>query len=124
MPFSVADEVPTTVAAPVVALGADCAKTGADDNPIIDHGKIIDKEGRKVSMIESLAADDQGNVFMVGSWYSLSSDEASHQYIWQGLKDGFADMSDTYKKAKVRKHMLMNRGQFFSFVNVFDDIKR
>lgn len=94
------------------------------DSHIIDHGKIVDQKGRRVSMIESLAADDQGNIFMIGSWYSLSSDEASYQYIWQGLKDDFADICDTYEEAQVYKHMVMHRGQFFSFVNVSEDIKR
>jgi hypothetical protein len=96
----------------------------ATDKGVIDHGKIIDQEGRKVSMIESLAADDKGNVFMNGSWYSLSADEASHQYIWQGLKDSYADMCDTFKTARVQEHMVMHHGQFFSFINVSKDIKK
>ena len=39
------------------------------DNTIIDHGAIVDQDGRKPRMINSLAADDKGRVFMMGSWY-------------------------------------------------------
>ena len=96
----------------------------ATDKGVTDHGKIIDKDGRKVSMIESLAVNDKDDVFMNGSWYSLSEDEASHQYIWQGLKDSYTDMCDTFKTARVKEHMVMHHGQFFSYVNVSKDIKK
>ena len=94
------------------------------NNRIIDHGKIVDQDGRHVSMIESLAANSKGNVFMSGSWNSLSKEESSYQYIWQGLKDDHANICDTYKDADVHTHKIMHRGQFFSFVNVSKDIKR
>ena len=71
---------------------------------IIDHGKIIDQDGRHVSMIEALAADSKGNVFMTGSWNSLSKEESSYQYIWQGLKDDYANICDTYKNNNVHTH--------------------
>lgn len=91
---------------------------------ITDHGKIIDQDGRHVSMIESLASDNKGNVFMTGSWNSLSKEESTYQYIWQGLKDDFANLCDTYKNSNVGTHKLMHRGQFFSYINVSNDIKR
>jgi len=94
------------------------------NNRITDHGKIVDQDGRHVSMIESLAADDKGNVFMVGSWDSLSTDEQYSQYIWQGLKDDFVNICDTYKDAKVHTHKLMHRGQFFSYVNIPENSKK
>ena len=94
------------------------------NNRIIDHGKIVDQDDRHVSMIESLAADNEGNVFMVGSWDSLSTDEPSSQYIWQGLKDDYVNICDTYKDVEVHTHKLMHRGQFFSYVNVFENVKK
>jgi hypothetical protein len=93
------------------------------DREIIDHGKIIDQEGRHLSMVMSMAADNEGNVFMNGSWDSLSEEESSRQYVWQGLKDAYADICDTYKNAEVGKHKLMPRGQFFSHVHVAKDKK-
>lgn len=101
-----------------------------NSNPqIIDHGKIVDQYNRRPSMIESLAVDDQGNVFMVGSWYSLSPDESSSQYVWGELMDyykdqGYPDVSKTYKDTKYNTHKEMCRGQFFSYVNLSKNIKR
>ncbi len=93
-----------------------------DKGKIIDYGKLVDQDGRHVSMIESLAADDKGNVFMNGSWNSLSPGESSCQYIWQGLKDDFDNICDTYKNTKIHTHKLMHRGQFFSYVNISENI--
>lgn len=90
---------------------------------VTDHGKITDQNGRHISMVESLAADNRGNVFMNGSWDSLSKNESSHQFIWQGLKDDYVNICDTYKNAEVGTHKLMSRGQFFSYVNVANDLK-
>jgi len=100
----------------------------SSDNGIIDHGKIIDQDNRRISMIETLAADDKGNVFMVGSWYALSPDEATHQYVWPGLTEwyiekDYPEVSYTYKDTKRFTHKVMHRGQFFSYVNVSKDIK-
>ncbi|HHT78682.1 MAG TPA: hypothetical protein GXZ93_02650 [Actinobacteria bacterium] len=94
-----------------------------DKQKIIDHGIIIDQDNRNVTMIESMAADDNGNIFFNGSWDSLSVEESSHQYIWQGLKDDYAEMCDTFKGEKINTHKLMNRGQFFSYTNEQDDLK-
>jgi hypothetical protein len=96
-------------------------------NHIIDHGKIVDQENRHVSMIESLAADDRGNVFMQGSWDALSPDESAYAYIWQELRDyfthlGYADTCKTYEDVNDHTHKVMHRGQFFSHVNVSEDI--
>jgi hypothetical protein len=71
------------------------------NNNIIDHGKIVDQDKRIPILLESLAVDDKGNVFIVGGWYSLSPDEATVEYPDKVLK----------------------RGQFFSFGNISEDIK-
>ncbi len=94
------------------------------EGEIIDHGKIVDQDGRHVSMIESLAADHEGNVFMNGSWDSLSKEESSYQYVWQGLKDFHPSIYDTFKDSEVGTYKIMHRGQFFSYTNVSADIKR
>ncbi|MGM0365422.1 MAG: hypothetical protein ACQEP5_02670 [Actinomycetota bacterium] len=93
------------------------------DSKITDHGEITDQDGRHVSMIESLAADNKGNVFMNGSWDSLSEEESSSQYVWQGLKDFDPSIYDTYKDTDANTYKLMHRGQFFSYINVSSDIR-
>ena len=93
------------------------------DGRIVDHGRIVDQDNRHVSMIESLAADDKGNVFMHGSWYAQSPEESSFAYVWQELLDyltglGFPNVRKTLHVAQDHTHKVMHRGQFFSHVNV------
>jgi hypothetical protein len=93
------------------------------ENQVVDHGRIVDQDGRRVSMIEALAADEKGNVFMQGSWYSSSTEESSNQYIWPEMTQyyvelGYTDLVKTYKDAPNHQHMLMHRGQYFSHVQV------
>jgi len=90
---------------------------------LIDHGKIVDQKGRHLTMIEALAADNKGNVFMLGSWDALGPQEASHQFFWPELTQyyielGYPAVAKTYKDAKNYEHKVMNRGQFFSYVHV------
>ena len=51
MPFKVAPVPLTPEAAPVVALGADCANTGAGDNPIIKFNMKISTEAIVISLL-------------------------------------------------------------------------
>ncbi len=71
------------------------------NNTIIDHGAIVDQDGRKPRMINSLAADDKGNVYIMGSWYVKNYREASMQIL-------FSD----YPGERIYK--LVNRGEFFA----------
>ncbi len=92
-------------------------------NQVVDHGRIVDQDNRRVSMIEALAADAKGNVFMQGSWYASSPEESTQQYIWPELTQyyielGFTELVKTYKDAPNHQHKLMHRGQFFSHVNL------
>jgi hypothetical protein len=96
------------------------------NNHVVDHGRIVDQDNRRVSMIESLAVDNKGNVFMLGSWNSSTADELSHQYFWPELTQyyvdlGYSEILKTYKDAQDHKHKVMHRGQFFSYVNVSED---
>jgi len=96
------------------------------DGTVTDHGKIVDGENRRVTMIESLAADSKGNVYMQGTWNSLTEEESSHQYVWPELTEYYAGMGYTpllksYKDAKDYDFKVMHRGQFFSSVNVAKD---
>jgi hypothetical protein len=93
------------------------------NNRLIDHGKIVDQDNRRLTMIESLAADDKGNVFMHGTWDSLTAEESSYQYIWPELTAyyvelGYSEVLKTYNDAENHKHRTMHRGQFFSYVDV------
>lgn len=80
----------------------------AGENRVInDHGKIVDQDGRAARMINSLAADSNGRVYMYGSWYVKSLKESSLQILF----DKFPGQ-DIYK--------LMRRGEFFAFINTKD----
>jgi len=77
-------------------------------------------------MVESLAADSEGNVYMQGTWNSLT-EESSHQYLWPGFTEyyaemGYAPLLKTYEGARNYDYKVMHRGQFFSSVNVAKDI--
>jgi hypothetical protein len=86
---------------------------------VVDHGKIVDQDDRRITMVMSIAADNNGRVYMNGSWGSLSKEESSHQYIWQGLKDDYENICGIYKDAVVGTHKLMHRGQFFSYIDTY-----
>jgi hypothetical protein len=95
----------------------------AGDRSVTDHGKIVDGENRRVTMIESLAADKNGNVYMHGTWDALTAEESSHQYVWPELTEyydemGYSPLLKTYKDAQNYDFKVMHRGQFFSYVNV------
>ena len=68
---------------------------------VIDHGAIIDQEGRRPRMINSLAADERGRVYMVGSWYVKDYREASMQIMFSEHPG-----ENIYK--------LVDRGEFFA----------
>ncbi|KKM02520.1 hypothetical protein LCGC14_1783620 [marine sediment metagenome] len=71
------------------------------DNKVVDHGKLVDQDGRAARFINSMAADDQGRVFMYGSWYIKSYKEATLQYQWAEHPNG-------------RLFKMMDRGEFFA----------
>ncbi len=72
-----------------------------DDRTITDHGKIVDQDGRAARMINSLAADDEGRVYMMGSWYIKSDREASLQVL-------------LFDHPGERLYRLVKRGEFFA----------
>jgi len=72
-----------------------------------DHGRIVDQDGRTPLMIESLAADDAGRVYMVGSWSVNSEEEATLQYVWEG--QGFWPDLEPWKFHR------LERGEFFAW---------
>ena len=93
---------------------------------VIDHGKIVDAEHRRLTMVESLAADEKGNVYLHGTWDSRAADESSHQYVWPELTQYYDEMGYTpllknFKGARDYDFKVMQRGQFFSHVNVARD---
>ena len=66
---------------------------------VTDHGLIVDQAGRTPRMIDSLAADEQGRVYSVGSWRINPGDQPTLQYDWE----------KPLKEFKVTR-----RGQFFA----------
>jgi len=79
-------------------------KEGDDHNIITDHGPLVDAEGRKATMIYALAADENGLVYVYGSWTVKSPKEATLQYQFRAYPNG-----DMFKLAP--------RGEFFAVVN-------
>jgi hypothetical protein len=79
-----------------------------DEGAVIDHGLIVDQKCRTARMIDSLAADQEGRVYSVGSWHILPGDQPTLQYDWE----------KPVKDFKVTK-----RGQFFACCNVSEDIE-
>ena len=77
---------------------------GTDHNVITDHGEIIDQEGRAARMIMSMSADDNGRVYVYGSWHIKTLKEATMQYLLFEYPNG-----DLYR--------LMKRGEFFAVIN-------
>ncbi len=68
---------------------------------ITDHGLIVDQDGRRPWRMQSLAADDQGRVYMVGDWYLNPGDKGTQRY--------------NYPEGKFEDQL---RGQFFAVADV------
>lgn len=75
--------------------------TGGLNQKVTDHGKIVDQDGRACRFINSLAADDEGRVYMNGSFYVNSPKEASLQVLFK-----------THPGEGIYK--LVKRGEFFA----------
>lgn len=80
---------------------------GDDPNVITDHGAIIDQDGRTARMIMSMSADDDGHVFVYGSWHVRTFKEATLQYLLFDYPNG-----DLYK--------LLKRGEFFAVIDTLN----
>jgi hypothetical protein len=77
-----------------------CFRPDADPK-VVDHGAIIDQDGRRPRMINSLAADDKGRVYMMGSWYVNDYREASMQIMFS-------------EHPGENIYRLVDRGEFFA----------
>ncbi len=73
---------------------------------LTDHGAIVDQMGRAPRHIDSLAADQHGRVYMVGSWHVLPADQPTIQINLENP----------------REFQQMKRGQFFACCDVSQDI--
>ena len=58
-----------------------------DHGTVIDHGQITDQDGRTPRHIDSLAADDAGRVYMVGSWHLLPGEPGTQQILWETTRE-------------------------------------
>ena len=72
---------------------------------VTDHGAIVDQMGRAPRMVNSLAADQEGRVYMVGSWHVLPGDQPTLQINLENPKE----------------FQRMKRGQFFACCDVSQD---
>lgn len=98
---------------------------------IVDHGRLIDKQGRTAAYIGSLAADEKGNVYMSGSWLIKEGDQPSLQYIFKASDGkvygplehpgqvGTIEIKSSNKSDS--NFIRLKRGEFFGSVNVSGD---
>ncbi len=101
-----------------------------DKHQFMDHGKLIDKDGRTPAYIGSLAADDKGNVFMSGGWLTKPGDQATMMYLFKdstgkvyGPLEHPGQESSLNANLATSKYLELKRGEFFSWVNVNEDLK-
>lgn len=73
---------------------------------VTDHGAIVDQMGRAPRMVDSLAADQEGRAYMVGSWHILPDDQPTLQIDLENPE----------------VFQTMKRGQFFAVCDVSEDI--
>ncbi len=78
-----------------------------DRGEIIDHGKIVDQDGRTPRYIDALATDQAGRVYMTGSWHILPGDQCTLQLDWE---------------TPVREFHPTKRAQMFAFMDVSKDL--
>jgi len=78
-----------------------------DQGSVVDHGKLVDQEGRVARHIDTLAADQMGRVYMVGSWSVLPGDVVTQQLDWE---------------KPVREFHPVKRAQLFAFADVSKDV--
>lgn len=85
------------------SISLDPAAKGA----VIDHGLLVDQDGRTARMVDSLAADQEGRVYMVGSWHLLPGDQGSLRLDWEHPS---------------REFLKVKWGQFFACADVSKDL--
>jgi hypothetical protein len=73
------------------------------DLRITDHGLIVDQNGRRPWRIDSLGADENGHVYMVGDWYLREGEKGTLRYRGDSGRDIYEEQI---------------RGQFFAVVDV------
>jgi hypothetical protein len=79
-----------------------------DEGAVIDHGKIVDQDGREPRHIDSLAADLEGRVYSVGGWHLLAGDTSTLQVDWETPELDFEPVP---------------RAQRFAVADVSDDLE-
>jgi len=108
MPEGVRDRRPEEVDFDAVLHLRSISIAPDSDGKVKDHGPLVDAQGRKALMVEALAADGAGNVFMTGSWSVANPEEGSMQYVWPGQR--------FWRDLEPGKFHRMRRGEFFSLV--------
>ncbi|HXI00047.1 MAG TPA: hypothetical protein VNI52_07240 [Sphingobacteriaceae bacterium] len=101
-----------------------------DKHPFIDHGKLIDQDGRTPAYIGSLAADNKGNVFMSGGWLTKPGDQTTLMFLFKDSKGKVygplehpGQQSKNENESSASQYQKLKRGEFFSWVNVNNDLK-
>lgn len=73
----------------------------ADEPEVVDHGLVVDQDGRRPWRLPSLAADAEGRVYITGDWYTLPGDTQTTR--WNPENNGYSGTG---------------RAQRFSFIRI------
>ncbi len=73
---------------------------------MIDHGLLIDQNGRVVWRVPGMTTDKQNRVFMIGDWWTIPGDLGTLQYKYNGGNEVYEQLP---------------RGEFFAVANVAKD---
>jgi hypothetical protein len=79
----------------------------ASGYPIVDHGLMVDQDGRTAVRTPGMMTDGQGHVYMIGDWWTIPGDLGTLRYKWNGGNEIYEQL---------------DRGEFFAVAEV--DIPR
>jgi uncharacterized repeat protein (TIGR01451 family) len=71
--------------------------------PIVDHGLMVDQDGRSAWRTPGMVADGQGDVYLVGDWWTIPGDLGTLRYDWNGGDEIYEQL---------------DRGEFFAVADV------
>lgn len=75
----------------------------ATGHAIIDHGLIVDQDGRTPWRLPGMMADGRGHVYAIGDWWTIAGDLGTLRYAWNRG-------NETYEQ--------LPRGEFFAVADI------
>jgi hypothetical protein len=96
------------------------AWTGPCAGQVIDHGRILDQDGRWPWRVESMAADANGRVFLIGDWYLLKDER--EQVLPGERRRQSLRLPEKWAPQDPPQYDRLFRGQFFAAADVSKDL--